>query len=82
MNRRRKARDRGAASYDLACLAVYVPGADGTGTRCIGFLFLREKMGVEAFDASDTSLGLFPDQKSAADAICAAAPALDEVHRG
>jgi hypothetical protein len=31
----------------------------------------RGALGVEAFDADDVSLGLFPDQKSAAAAISA-----------
>jgi hypothetical protein len=35
----------------------------------------RGKSGVEAFDSADRSLGLFPDQKSAADAIFARAVA-------
>jgi hypothetical protein len=49
------------------CLAVYA------GQTCIGFLLLRGKTGVEAFDAADKSLGIFPDQKSAADAVSARA---------
>jgi hypothetical protein len=43
------------------------------GQTCIGHLLLRGKSGVEAFDADDKSLGLFPDQKSAADALTQAA---------
>lgn len=56
-----------ATFTDLACLAVY------DGTRCIGFLMPRGKSGVEAFDADDRSLGLFPNEKAAADAISARA---------
>jgi hypothetical protein len=44
-----------------------------SGRECIGFLYLRGKMGVEAFDANDRSLGLYPDQQSAANAIFAGA---------
>jgi hypothetical protein len=32
---------------------------------------LRGKLGVEAYDSNDRSLGLFPNQKAAADAISA-----------
>jgi hypothetical protein len=35
----------------------------------------RGKTGVEAFDQDDKSLGLFADQRAAADAICEAAEA-------
>ena len=48
-------------------LAVYA------GRECAGFLLPRGKTGVEAFDANNKSIGIFPDQKSAADAICARA---------
>ena len=38
--------------------------------RChIGFLLLRGKAGVEAFDADNRSLGLFSNMKTAADAV-------------
>jgi hypothetical protein len=46
-----------------SCLAVY------SGRTCVGFLLLRGRQGIEGFDADDRSLGLFQDQKSAADAI-------------
>jgi hypothetical protein len=39
------------------------------GQRCLGHLLPRGKLGVEAYDADDRSLGLFPDQKTAADAV-------------
>src|SRR5262245_16533487 len=42
------------------------------GRTCIGFLLGRGKLGVEAFDAAEQSLGTFPDQKSAARAVYAA----------
>jgi hypothetical protein len=44
-----------------------------SGRECIGHLYLRGKAGVEAFDVHDKSLGLFPDQQSAAAAISLAA---------
>lgn len=39
------------------------------GTTCIGFLLPRGRQGVEAFDCNTRSLGLYPDLKSAADAV-------------
>jgi hypothetical protein len=58
-----KRRDATSPHTTLSTLSVY----DG---RChIGFLLLRGRAGVEAFDADDRSLGLFPDMKTAADAI-------------
>jgi hypothetical protein len=50
-------------------LSVYMPGIGGRSTVCIGHLFLRGRSGVEAFDANTVSLGIYPDQKSAADAL-------------
>jgi hypothetical protein len=43
--------------------------------RCIGTMLARGKVGIEAFDADDRSLGLFPNQQAAADAIVEAAKA-------
>jgi hypothetical protein len=48
-------------------LAVYA------GRECAGFLLPRGKSGVEAFDINDKSLGIFPNQQAAADAIFARA---------
>jgi hypothetical protein len=53
----------------MTMLSVYVPGADGRSTRCMGFIMSRGKAGFEAFDANDRSLGLYPNQKGAADAL-------------
>ena len=50
----------------MQALAVY----DGEPLRCIGFILPRGKSNVEAFDADDRSLGLFPTQRAAADAVC------------
>jgi hypothetical protein len=47
----------------MSALAVY------SGQVCLGHILPRGKSGVEAFDADDRSLGMFPDQKSAADAV-------------
>jgi hypothetical protein len=58
---------RGAKSPRATCLSVYA------GQTCIGFLLTRGSASIEAFDADDKSLGIFPDQKSAADAISKAA---------
>jgi hypothetical protein len=38
---------------------------------CIGFLLPRGRLGVEAFDTNDRSLGIFPNMKVAAEAISA-----------
>ena len=42
------------------------------GQRCLGHMLSRGKTGVEAFDGYK-SLGLFPDRRTAVDAICKAA---------
>jgi hypothetical protein len=39
------------------------------GPACIGFVLARGKLGHEAFDADDRSLGIFPTQREAAAAI-------------
>jgi hypothetical protein len=66
-------RDRDAKLDPCACLSVYLPGAGGVGTRCVGFLLSHGRSGFEAFDAGTRSLGLFPNQKAAADAVYEAA---------
>ena len=56
--------DRTQATLDEpTCLSIY------DGQRCVGHLILRGRQGVEAFDADDRSLGIFPDQKAAVAAI-------------
>jgi hypothetical protein len=52
-----------ATSTRPTCLWIY------GGQRYIGHLLLLGRDGVEAFDRDDRSLGLYPDQKAAADAI-------------
>jgi hypothetical protein len=47
----------------MSALAIY------SGQVCLGHILPRGKAGVEAFDADDKSLGIFPDQKAAADAV-------------
>jgi len=44
-------------------LAVY------DGPNCIGFVLRRGPAGVEAFDAADSSLGLFESEAAAASAL-------------
>jgi hypothetical protein len=39
------------------------------GRRCIGHVIGRGKTGFEAFSTDDTSLGLFPSMKEAANAL-------------
>jgi hypothetical protein len=48
-----------------ALLSVY------SGRDCVGFLLSRGKVGCEAFDANEKSLGIFPSEKAAADAVIA-----------
>jgi hypothetical protein len=64
-----KSRSRQANPTDLAmqALAVY------SGTVCLGHIMLRGKAGVEAYDRDDKSIGIYPDQKAAADAVSLAA---------
>jgi hypothetical protein len=38
---------------------------------CVGFIIARGKVGFEAFSADLDSLGIFPTQRQAADAISA-----------
>jgi hypothetical protein len=45
------------------------------GKRALGFLLPRGRAGVAAFDIEERSLGVFPDQKAAADAVSRAAQA-------
>jgi hypothetical protein len=51
----------------LALQAVY------SGQTCLGFIYSRGKLGVEAFDCDTRSLGLYPDLKTAAAAVARAA---------
>jgi hypothetical protein len=39
------------------------------GRECVGFIIARGRLGFEAFGADQRSLGIFPNQKGAADAI-------------
>jgi len=56
-----------AAANSAAMVSVY------TGRTCIGFVFARGRAGFEAFTADEDSLGTFPTQKQAADAVTAGA---------
>jgi hypothetical protein len=42
------------------------------GQQCVGHLMRRGKCGVEAFGANDESLGIYPTQKEAMQAVYAA----------
>jgi hypothetical protein len=57
---------RGAAAQP-AMLCVY------TGRRCSGFIIARGKLGHEAFDRDENSLGIFASMKAAAAAVAKAA---------
>jgi len=39
------------------------------GQRCIGFILSRGKLGFELFDAEQRSLGTYPTQSEAANAL-------------
>jgi hypothetical protein len=58
---------RREATSPQTALSVY------DGRRRVGHLLLRGKVGVEALDVNDRSLGLFPDTKTAAAAVSAGA---------
>ena len=47
----------------LSWIAVY------SGRECRGHILSRGRTGVEAFDADDKSLGVFPNQAAAINAI-------------
>jgi hypothetical protein len=42
------------------------------GQTCLGHLLPRGRLGIEAYNRDDVSLGLFPNQKAAADAVAKA----------
>ena len=42
------------------------------GRTCIGWIIARGKLGYEAFDADERSLGTYSSQRGAADAVSAA----------
>jgi hypothetical protein len=44
------------------------------GRICRGFVIARGKLGIEAFDCDERSLGVYPTQRAAADAIMESAP--------
>ncbi len=66
-----RSRSRQAIPEDF----IFQASAVYAGQRCLGHILSRGKAGVEAFDADDRSLGLYLDQKAAADAVARAAAA-------
>ena len=44
------------------------------GRRTIGFVIHRGKLGAEAFTANEKSLGLYPNQRDAANAVSTGIP--------
>jgi hypothetical protein len=44
------------------------------GRECVGFILARGRAGYQAFTADEKSLGLYPSQKQAADAITGPRP--------
>jgi hypothetical protein len=44
------------------------------GQLCIGFVLNRGRYGFEAFDGDQQSLGIFPTQREAADAVAKRMP--------
>jgi hypothetical protein len=61
-------REHSSEAGETALQAVY------SRQRCIGFLLSRGKLGFEAFGANEKSLGIFPNEKAAADAISEGTP--------
>lgn len=51
----------------MQALSVY------DGTTCVRFLLSRGRQGIEAFDADERSIGVFPNMQTAADAVSRAA---------
>jgi hypothetical protein len=51
------------AKQPSSWLAVY------DGTTCVGHVITRGKLGAEAFDADDHSVGIFASMAEAADAL-------------
>ena len=52
------------ATFDEpTCLSIY------DGQRCVGHLIPRGRLGFEAYDAHDKSIGIYPDMKAAVAAI-------------
>jgi hypothetical protein len=45
------------------------------GRQCLGFIMARGKLGFEAIDRDDRSLGMFPSEREAASAVLDAAEA-------
>ena len=66
---RRKRRE--AKSFDPSTQQGFLSLYDGQ--THLGFLLPRGRLGVEAYDRDDKSLGIFPNQKAAADAVSEAA---------
>jgi hypothetical protein len=54
---------RGREQPTAKMLSVY------HGQRCVGFILPRGKLGFEAFDTDERSLGLYATQKLTADAL-------------
>ena len=54
---------RATAARSSPMVSVY------DGQTCIGFVFSRGKLGFEAFDSDEKSIGLFPTQRAAAASV-------------
>jgi hypothetical protein len=70
-NQEQAARDSASDGRTLAATATMLSVYDGR--TCIGFLLSRGKLGHEAFDADEHSLGVFPSMKLAFCAVSIAA---------
>ena len=67
MQRSQRSRQTARIPDKLQMQAIYA------GQRCLGFIWLRDRGAIEAFDINDKSIGIFASQAAAADAICQAA---------
>jgi hypothetical protein len=48
-----------------------------SGRACLGFIIARGRGGFEAFDRDEQSLGFFPTNVAAADAVLRSAPVVE-----
>ena len=62
----------GTAATTAARSSLLLSAYDGQ--RCIGFVCSRGKLGFEAFDSEERSLGVYATQREAAAAIMRGAP--------
>jgi hypothetical protein len=70
-NAGRQERHDAYKSFDPSAQPGFLSVYDGQ--TCIGHLLPRNKLGTEAYDQTDRSIGIYPSQRLAADALTRAA---------